>query len=75
MQAPILIAPAQRMKSPFALTVLQIVGQQQGLVEEDLLGLGFGDAVLFVLPGVAIVPVKPDVEHRQPLYMFAIYRL
>jgi len=29
--------------------------------------------VLLVLSGVAFVPVKPGVEHGQPLYMSAIY--
>jgi len=41
-----LVGPAQRMKSLLPLAVLQVIGQQQGHIEEDLLDFGFGDAVL-----------------------------
>src|ERR1035437_5654040 len=72
-QPAIQIGAAQRMKSPLALAVFQIIGQQQRLIEKDLLDFRLAYAMLVVLPGIAFVPVEPCVEHGRPLYMSAIY--
>jgi len=56
---------AQRMKSRCLPAMACIFQQQQRLVEKHLLGLGLGDAVLLVLAGVAVVPVKAGAAGRR----------
>jgi hypothetical protein len=67
------------MKSRLAVAMLLVVGEQQRLIEKNLLYLGLGYAVLLILAGVASIPVETDVgadvRHGRPLYMSAIYHL
>ena len=49
---------AEGVEARLLVAVPQVFQHQQGLVEEDLFGLGLRHAVLLVLAGVTVVPVE-----------------
>jgi hypothetical protein len=51
---------AEGVEARLLVAVPQVFQHQQGLVEEDLFGLGLRHAVLLVLAGVTVVPVEAD---------------
>jgi hypothetical protein len=73
MQPAIEVASTQSMKSRLPSTVLQVIRKKQRRIQKNLLHFGLGNTMPLILPGVAFIPVKPDVGHGRPLYMPAIY--
>lgn len=68
MQEPMIIRPAESMKSSLNQTVLLVFNEQQRIVKENLLGLSLTDAMFSrILAAIAFIPVKaldPDkVNH------------
>jgi hypothetical protein len=67
------VGAAKCVESRLALAVLLVLGHNQRGIEKDLLHFCFGDSMLFVLAGVAFVPLKAGIRHLRPLYISAIY--
>ena len=59
MQPSFFVCFAECVEANLDLLVLEVFQQQQGIVEENLLGFCHAHAVFFVLAGIAIIPLEP----------------
>jgi hypothetical protein len=64
MQPAIGVSPAKSVKAAFDIAVLYILRDDERIVEKYLLNLHVCDAVFLVLSGIAIIPIKANVRHR-----------